>query len=507
MFKLNTLKLAMLAASVGATSVATAAGLTDVQKKDSWYQDGQALIEKISNNPADKTAKAKNIILFVGDGMGISTQTAARILQGQQAGNTGEENYLSFETFPHSGLVKTYNTNQQTPDSAGTMTAMTTGVKTKAGVINIAPDSDRADCKTAKGYELTTIMELAEKKGLSTGVVSTARITHATPAATYAKSPERNWEDDRGEACGDIAKQLVEFKVGNGIDVALGGGRRHFLPKSEGGKRNADNLIKAWSAKPNTHYVANATELNAFNPASGDRLLGLFSSSHMAYEADRSETEQPSLSQMTNKALDILSQNNKGFVLVVESGRIDHAHHAGNAYRALTDTIEYSNAVKAASEHPAVKADDTLIIVTADHSHVFTMAGYPTRGNPILGKVISNDSSGAPQDSYAMAKDDMPYTTLGYMNGRGFADLSKGGDVRYGLPIDAGRKDLSNVNTESQGYHQEALIPLSSETHAGEDITVHAKGPGAYLLRGSIEQNLIYHVINEAADLGGKRYK
>ena len=148
------------AVTCGLVSVAHSAVLPDVQSNSPWFTDGKAAIDK-QLNLAPKT-KAKNVILFVGDGMGVSTITAARILAGQRQGDTGEENVLSFEKMPYSAQVKTYNTNQQTPDSAGTMTAMMTGVKTKAGVINIAPDTDRANCDTASGYELKTALEMAE---------------------------------------------------------------------------------------------------------------------------------------------------------------------------------------------------------------------------------------------------------------------------------------------------------------------------------------------------------
>ncbi|WP_087464393.1 alkaline phosphatase [Oleiphilus messinensis] len=517
-------RLSALAISVGLATPALA-DLPAVQSQSSWYTDAEnVLMSKI--NKARNTGKAKNVILFVGDGMGISTLTAARILEGQQKGMSGEEHQLSFESFPYSALVKTYNTNQQTPDSAGTMTAMISGVKTKAGVIGIAENGLRADCESSQGYELVSALELAEKKGKATGVVTTARLTHATPAAAYANAPERNWEDisdmpqeaiDAG--CKDIASQLIDFSAGDGIDVAMGGGRRHFLPKDaafdtgdggspEGDRSDGRNLPEEWKNKTNGTYVIDQAGFDAVDPASTSKLLGLFNESHMRYEADRGNDVlgEPSLSEMTAKAIDILDNDNDGFVLVVESGRIDHGHHAGTAFNALTDTIEFAKAVEAADN--MTSDDDTLIIVTADHSHVFTIAGYPTRGNPILGKVVTNDSSGAPQSTPALAGDDMPYTTLGYTNGLGFATLGNetDGDVRYSTGAVAGRQNLTNVDTQSSGYHQETLVPMSSETHAGEDISVHASGPGAYMFQGVIEQSMIYHVLNEAADLGGERY-
>ena len=155
-------------------------------RNNAWFQ---AAATRVSNPEAPVLTRgaAKNVILFVGDGMGISTVTAARILEGQLKGKLGEEHNLSFDLFPFSGLAKTYNTDAQTPDSAGTMTAMMSGVKTDAGVIGVSEAIERGDCGTVAGNELVTALELAEIAGKSTGILSTARITHATPAATYAK--------------------------------------------------------------------------------------------------------------------------------------------------------------------------------------------------------------------------------------------------------------------------------------------------------------------------------
>ncbi len=514
-----------LSATVSINACAATADEVKAESAMSWYQQGEQAAQEsmmaarkaISNS----RKRAKNIILFVGDGMGISTITAARIYDGQLKGKTGEENRLFFETLPYMALSKTYNTNQQTPDSAGTMTAMMTGIKSKAGVISVGQNVTRGDCSTMSGNVLTTALEHAEKIGMSTGVVSTARITHATPAATYAHVPERNFEDDRDASkmantsgCDDIAQQLVELKdrVGDGLEVALGGGRRSFIKRIDGAdpenggkgeRQDGRDLTAEWLANyQNSAYVWNKAQFDTVDPASTDHLLGLFNMSHMEYEEDRENDTggEPSLSDMTEKAIQVLEKNPKGFFLHVESGRIDHAHHAGNAHRALTDTIEFANAVKKAYEMTDPK--ETLIIVTADHSHVFTIAGYPTRGNPILGKVIGNDSAGNPKTSVALAKDDLPFTTLGYTNGRGFADLPLGGDTRYDEPIAAGtRADLSNVDTEGQGFHQEALVPLSSETHSAEDVAIYASGPGASMFQGTVEQNVIFHVMNKAGRL------
>ncbi|MEC9254943.1 MAG: alkaline phosphatase, partial [Pseudomonadota bacterium] len=166
---------------------------------------------------------------------------------------------------------------------------------------------------------------------------------------------------------------------------------------------------------------------------------------------------------------------------------------------ALNETREFSDAVALAES--MTSPEDTLIIVTADHSHVFTIAGYPKRGNPILGKVV------APGETEpTMAGDGLPYTTLGYMNGRGHHHLGGETDAElvYEEPINAGRKDITGMNTEAAGYHQEALIPRDSETHGGEDVAIYATGPGAAMVSGVNEQNVIFHVMDRAANLSGK---
>ena len=496
------------------------------QKGNIWFINAAAqLQQKLSLKSSDK---AKNVILFVGDGMGVSTLTAARILEGQRQGRPGEENLLSFESFPFSTLVKTYNTDAQVPDSAGTMTAMMSGLKTDAGVLGVDEDVQRGDCSTVAGNEVVTALELAEIKGLSTGVVSTARITHATPAAAYAKSADRNWEDISdmpAEAvqagCKDIADQLVSFEQlleqryagvdTDGIDVVMGGGRRHFLPNDarfnspdarssvEGDRTDGRNLVTEWQAQyPQGVYVYDKAGFDSVNAATTSRLFGLFNESHMQYEADRGNdvAGEPSLSEMTAKAIDILDNDPDGFFLTVEAGRVDHAHHAGSANGALTDTIELAEAVKVAADQ--TNPEDTLIIVTADHSHVFTMAGYPKRGNPILGKVVN-----VGETQPALAADGMPYTTLGYANGLGFRNLGMetDSDVAYSQAPNAGRQNLTGVDTTTTGYHQEALVPLGSETHSGEDVSLHAKGPGAHLAQGTIEQSTVFHLIDQALGL------
>ena len=448
-----------------------------------------------ANAPASipSPTKPRNVILFLGDGMGVSTVTAARIYAGQQQGGTGEEFVLPFETFPNVALVKTYNTDSQVSDSAGTMSAIMTGEKTRIGVLSVAASVPQSDCPQSLAAALPTLLEDAEDAGLATGIISTARITHATPAATYAHTPNRNWEADvalpaaaRQAGCRDIAEQMVHFNHGDGIDVILGGGRAVFYPSTEqdpeypeshGVRGDATNLIDVWlGGAADRHFVWNRQQLDEVATRSG-QILGVFEPSHMRYEADRANDSggEPSLAEMTRLAIERLRQKDSGYFLMVEGGRIDHAHHDGNAFLALKDTVAFADAVQTAMD--LTDEADTLILVTADHSHTLTIGGYPKRGNPILGKV--DPAIGAD----AVDSEGRPYTTLSYANGLGHVSPPT---------------DLTSVDTQDPEYRQIAAVPLDLETHGGEDVAAYARGPNADTLRGVIEQQKLYAVMKGA---------
>ncbi|MEM7081669.1 MAG: alkaline phosphatase [Pseudomonadota bacterium] len=442
--------------------------------------------------------RARNVILFVGDGMSLATVTASRILEGQQRGGQGEEHLLAFETLPYTALAKVYNTNQQVPDSAGTATAILSGHKTLAGVVGVDSRVTRGDCNTEFAARVPSIVQIAEENGMATGIVSTARITHATPAAAYAHSVERGWENDAtlpdtATSCHDIARQLIEFSHGDGIDIVLGGGGLQFLPDSRGGKRtDGRHLFDDWQASdPDNHmFVYNRAMLATAVSTVGNKvgrharqILGVFAPSHMSYEVDRvrNQTDEPSLTAMTLAAIEHLSPK-EGYFLLVEGGRIDHAHHGGNAARALTETIEFSNAVRAALE--TVSLDDTLIIVTADHGHTLTIGGYATRGNPILGKVIENGPDGRSTRKPALDINGQPYTSLSYANGPGYLASQK--------------EVMATADTSDVNYQQQATVGLYSETHSGTDVPVYAGGPGSDNVRGVLEQNKLFDIMARA---------
>ncbi len=472
-----------------------AAAPTSSAVGDPWFDAAQEALAARKTGTHNNN-RAKNVILFVGDGMDPTTVTAARIYDGQTRGEDGEENLLSFETFPHVAYSKTYTTNYQVPDSAGTMSAMVTGVKTKSGVLSVSDAADYGDCQSSLAAHVDTIGELAEQAGMAVGVVSTAEVTHATPGAVYAHTPHRGWTTDaalpdeaKAAGCVDIARQLVEFPYGDGIDVALGGGRRHFTPADMADPENAEamgsrgdgrDLTVEWAAKSADHrYVWNKDGFDAAPNTS--KLLGLFQPSHVQFAVDRADDPagEPSLPEMTRKAIEILSRDGDGFFLMVEAGKIDHAHHGGYALRALAETQEYAEAVQIARDMTSER--DTLIIVTADHGHTLSIQGYPEKGNDILGLT----GGAAPGDEKA-------YTTLSYANGPG-AIIA--GDISDGRP------EPSAEEVTGKDYRQQAAIPTGSETHGGQDVPVYASGPKAHLIGGVIEQNYIFHVMADALGL------
>ncbi len=481
-----------------------------------WYTSGAA---HAARNGA-MSGSAHNVIVFLGDGMSLTTVAAARILAGQREGKPGEEHLLAWEHFPHTALARTYNVDAQTPDSAGTMTAIASGVKTRAGVLGIGPAALRGDCAASVDARLASLLDIAQGAGLRTGIVTTTRITHATPAAMYAHSPDRNWENDGqlppealADGCRDIASQLVDPRSGRVPDVVFGGGRMHFLPLTQvdpeyadrrGRRADGRDLIAEWrTAHPGGAFVWNRDGLAA--AAGRSPVLGLFEYDHLHYEHDRpADPGEPSLAELTTAAIARLSGGDTGYLLLVEAGRIDHAHHEGNAYRALTDTIAMSDAVAAAMA--ATSDTDTLVLVTADHAHTLTFAGYPIRGNPILGKVVGSSGEEADPDAYARDGTGLPYTTLGYANGPGHVgpSASQPAGPKHHLhrardqqPA-TGRADLTAIDTTDPDYLQEATVPLASESHGGDDVGVWASGPGSAAVRGSLEQHVLYHVLVQA---------
>ncbi|XP_056270809.1 intestinal-type alkaline phosphatase-like [Pseudoliparis swirei] len=467
-------------------SVQTTVSVSEEELHASYWnnQARQALHTALNVQP--NLQQAKNIILFLGDGMGIPTVTATRILKGQLAGKSGEETSLVMDTFPHLALSKTYNVDQQMPDSAGTATAYLCGVKANYGTLGVTAATPRANCNATYGNEVTSVLHRAKKAGKSVGIVTTTRVQHASPAANYAHTANRNWYSDSDltseaiqNGCRDIAYQMVHNTE---INVILGGGRQYMFPRAtpdpeyptERGDRNdGQNLVAEWlKNKKNAKYVWNKAEFDAVNPANTDFLIGLFEPKDCRYELERDLSMDPSLTEMMEKAIKILSKNPKGFYLFVEdNGRIDHGHHGGKAKKALYEAVEFDRAIGLAAE--LTSELDTLSVVTADHSNVFVIGGSSARGNSVLGV------------SSSLASDKKHFTTAVYGNGPGY---------RNGT-----RPDMNETISSDNEYRQQAPVPLSSVTHSIEDVAIFAKGPMSHLFHGVQEQNYIAHVIAYSA--------
>ncbi|XP_054000166.1 alkaline phosphatase 4 [Hylaeus anthracinus] len=461
-----------------------------------WLKSGQDNIRK-NLGYRNIESRAKNIIVFIGDGMGISTITAGRIFKGQMMGTTGEEYQLAFEKFPNTGFAKTYNTDKQVPDSAGTATAIFSGVKCRYRVIGFdnRASYNRCDKNINENSKVSTIADWAQNTGLATGFVTTTRITHATPAALYAHTNNRDWECDTSipkqyKGCvKDIASQLIEDAPGKHLQVMMGGGAQHMgLPMEpiDSGtcvRGDGQNLAKVWEENnPEGKLVTTHDQLMSLDIANTSKILGVFAASHLPYHAVKTP-ETPSLTNMTSQAIKLLQKNKDGFFLMVEGGKIDIAHHHNYAKLALREVSELEDAIIAALR--LVKIEETLIIVTADHSHAFTINGYPVRGNDILG--FANDSE---------KPEIKPYETLSYANGPGFYHHR--------------RNDSNNVNEtwivveedptrDEPFYMNMAGKYMKDETHGGEDVGVYAIGPYSHLIRGTFEQNYIAHVVAYAA--------
>jgi len=440
------------------------------------------LVPAISN-----AAEAKNIIFFLGDGMGATTITAARIYKYK------EEGFLHFEQMPHAARIKTYSADAQTTDSAPSMGAYMTGIKINNDVISMAdakPSKPAKDangnttidtCAPGNGSAAATILELAKANGKSVGSITTTELTHATPASTFSHICERN-------SAYAIASQIVPGGAGynpalkDGVDVLMGGGRNHFTPfeatANPKGRADGRDMMAEFAARGYT-VAANKAEMQA--APLGKKFVGIYSdASHLDYVKQR-RASQPALAEMTSKAIDLLSQNPQGFFLMVEGGKIDHALHDSNAGNAMEETIGFDDAIKTALDKMRKLDPDlrnTLIVVTADHDHTIVMNGYAKRGNPIL-DIVRNYSDGLP----ARDADGKTYTSLVFGNGPNRKPV---------------REDLDSAAVLADGYHQETGVRLTGETHGGGDVKLFATGAGSGVFKGTMENTKVFHLMKAA---------
>lgn len=407
---------------------------------------GFFLIAVVSLAGALGHAEQRNAILFVGDGMGVAQTTAARVYSAN-----ARDGKLTLDTFEHIALVRTYSANTMTTDSAAAATALGSGHKTNTLMVGQLPD----------GTPVDSVLARAKSAGMSVGIVTTTTVSHGTPAAFYAHSDNRFREPP-------LVDQLVEYGE---IDVILGGGRKYFLPRGAkdpetgepSGRRDGHNRLEEMQAK-GYRYLQRSADLEAVREdlAAGrdvGKVLGLFSAGDMAYELDRPDDEwgEPSLEEMTRLAIALLDRNPKGYFLLVEGGRIDHAGHDNKARHVVNEVLAFDRAVAAGLELTQ-PSNDTLIVVTADHeTGGLSINGYP---------------------SIEIGGDDLFREPAGI-----------GGPhiVTFATGPGANRDGQQDVPTDDAEYRQPALVPGSSAVHTGSDVIAYAAGPSAERFRGTID--------------------
>lgn len=431
--------------------------------------------------------QAKNVIFFLGDGMGASTVTAARIFK------AGEDGLLGFERIERTARIKTYSADAQTTDSAASMGAYMTGRKINNEAVSmidakpIRPAKDANGnasidrCGEHNGQAVPTIAELAKAHGKAIGAITTTELTHATPAATLTHACDRR-------AAYSIARQLVpggagyNAALGDGADVLMGGGRNHFTPydakSNPKGRADGRDLLAEFEGRG---YAVGRTKADMLSARPGRKFVGIYSADdHLDWDASR-RPEQPSLAEMTAKSIELLSRNPNGFFLMVEGGKIDHALHDTRAKAALQETVAFDTAIQTAIERMRALdpgLENTLIVVTADHDHTMVINGYPKRGNPVH-DIVRSYATGEP----ARDADGKTYTTLVFGNGPN----------RPGA-----RADVDSATAMADDYHQETGVKTSSESHGGGDLKLYALGAGAAPFKGTIENTRVFELMKAA---------
>lgn len=427
----------------------------------------------------ERAPSFRGIILFIGDGMGLSTVTAARIHAGFERGASPPLSArLTVDSAPRTALVRTWAADRHVTDSAAGMTAMMTGRKAPYWWLGLARRNDGGT------DTLETLLEIAEAMGLATGIVTTSRITHATPAGCYAHVDHRDREEE-------IALALLPGpqnpRIGDGVEVILGGGRRWLTPPPAGRRTDGRDLL-AELGRAGYDVVTDSASLAAFvsaaaAPAGDDRarrsasprrVIGLFSPDHMAYELDRPKAApgEPSLAEMTRAALGVLAHHPSGFFLMVEGARIDHALHDGNAHRAVGDLLALDAAL---AEALRLAPPGTLILCTADHDHTLVVTGDA----PIEADVFSiggRDGQGR------------PYPTIVFGTGPGA--LPKLPDT------------LTAARVADPDFIEPSAIALKSGKHAATDVPLYAFGPPALLekIPGTLDNTEIFTLMRSALE-------
>lgn len=457
---------------------------------------------------------ARNVILFIGDGMSVAHRTAARMLsKGIAEGHYGGE--LAMDEMPHMALISTSGTDSIITDSANSMSAYTTGHKSCVNALGVYC----ARNKSTLGHpRVETITSLVKRRlGLAVGVVTNTEIEDATPAAMVAQTRRRS-------DYADIVKMLFDAEP----EVIMGGGTPYFLPKSEPKSKRTDeqDFIREFGAKGYV-YADTATAMKAASAEpTATRLLGLFHPANIDGALDRrvlkSGTvkryqDQPDLVDQVKVALDVLSRKPEGFVLMVESGRIDKFTHSLDWERAVYDTIMLDNAVKLAKDWAAPR-NDTLIVVVADHAHPVSIIGTVDDERPgerLREKLGTYADAGFPNYPTADAEGYPPSVDVSrriFMSFGAYPDHCRSGKPYLNGEFVPAKPDASGTahvaNEEFCGpttTRMQGNLPFTAYqgVHSADDVILTAMGPGAEQFHGHMENTRVYRAIVSALALGG----
>lgn len=457
--------------------------------------------------------KAKNVIFLLGDGLSVAHRTAARIMsKGMTEGKANGR--LAMDDLDHMAFIGTSSTGSIATDSANTMSAYMTGHKSAVNALGVYADRTPNSFDDPKVETFAEALRRTTKK--SVGVVSTAELEDATPAAVVAHTRKRG---DKPE--------IVDMFWNVKPDVMLGGGSAYFLPKEVPGSKRKDDkdYIKLFQ---DAGYKLATDKDELQKTAGSDKILGLFHTGNMDYALDRMQLKkgsvgkfpnQPGLVEMTEVALDSLSKNPEGFFLMVEGASIDKASHPLDWDRAVFETIEFDKAIAVAREFQA-KNPDTLVVVTGDHTHGVSIIGTiddDKPGTDMREKIGTYDAAGFP--NYVDADGD------GYPDrvdvSRRLAIFANNGPDHYETfrpkldgPFEPAVKSEGGVYVANEAYKDvpgavfvEGNIPRDGDTgvHAVDDVVLQAAGPGAEEFKGYMEESDVYRVLADTLAIGVKQ--
>lgn len=461
------------------------------------------------------TAKAKNVIFLLADGLSVAHRTAARIMsRGMTEGKANGR--LNMDDLDRMAFIGTSSTEAIATDSANTMSAYMTGHKSAVNALGVYADRTRDSFDDPKVETLAEALRRQTRKSL--GVVSTAELQDATPAAVFAHTRRRADKAEINE---------MTFKLAP--DVLLGGGSAYFLPRATpGSKRKDDKDFVAMYRDAGYTLATSATELKAAAGSNTGKVLGLFHTGNMDTTLDRQFLkkgtvdkfpDQPGLVEMVRSALDQLSKNPEGFVLIAEAANIDKMSHPLDWERAVVDTIEFDKAIGVAREF-AAKNPDTLIVVTGDHTHGVSIVGTvddDKPGNDMREKVGTYDKAGFP--NYVDADGD-GYPDRVDVSRRLFLNANNGPDhfetfrPKLDGPFVPAIQDANKKYIANEAYKSvpgavlvQGNIPRDGDTgvHAVDDVVLQATGPGSEAFRGYMEQSDVYRVLADVLALGARQ--